>query len=70
MLVGGLVGAQTAFNIKFTLRRSSALVGFFSGTFLMALETYGFLYRAIKNVVKFSRYATFLRQPLDSVIIE
>jgi hypothetical protein len=32
-----------------------SFVEFFSGTFLMALETYGFLYRAIKNVANFSR---------------
>jgi hypothetical protein len=31
-------------------------VRFFSGTFLMALETYGFPYRAIKNVANLSRY--------------
>jgi hypothetical protein len=54
---------KTSFNIRYTLRRSSGLayeklqsslrsfVEFFSGTFLMALECFAFLYRAIKNVV-------------------
>ena len=39
--------------------RPAAFVRFSSGTFFMVLETCGFLYRTIKNVVNFSRYVQF-----------